>query len=232
MASQTLVLVPGLGSDATVWQRTIATLGDEVHCVVGDTLSDDTLPGMARRILDQAPPRFALAGVSMGGMVALELMKMAPERVTRLALVDTSARPDTLRQKAYRRLANTVVGTTRDFRRRAEQSIGALVHPSAPAEIRAELVAMSVQVGARTYIRQNRAVAARSDLRRVLPGIAIPVAVIVGEDDRLTPVGLSREIHDLTPHSTLHVIPGCGHLPPIERPEVLATLLKQLLARR
>ncbi len=231
MSSQTLVLIPGLGSDAAVWRRTIAALSDEVHCVVGDTLSDDSLPGMARRILDQAPPRFALAGVSMGGMVALELMTLAPERVTRLALVDTNARPDTLRQKAYRRLANTVVGMTRDFRRRAEQSVGALVHPSAPADIRAELVEMSVRVGAQAYIRQNRAVTVRHDLRRVLPGIAIPVAVIVGEDDRLTPVGLSREIHDLTPHATLHVIPACGHLPPIEKPDVLATLIKQLLAQ-
>ena len=92
MATQTLVLVPGLGSDAAVWRRTITALGDDVHCLVGDTLSDDTLVGMAHRILDQAPQSFALAGVSMGGMVALEIMRSAPERVTRLALVDTSAR--------------------------------------------------------------------------------------------------------------------------------------------
>jgi pimeloyl-ACP methyl ester carboxylesterase len=97
LAAQTLVLVPGLGSDAAVWRRTIAALGDECHCLVGDTLSDGALPAMARRILSQAPPRFALAGVSMGGMIALEMMKAAPERVTHLALVDTNARPDTFR---------------------------------------------------------------------------------------------------------------------------------------
>ncbi len=228
---QTLVLIPGLGSDAAVWRRTIAALGDEVRCLVGDTLSDDDLPGMARRILDHAPQSFALIGVSMGGMVALELMRIAPERVTRLALVDTNARPDNLRRKAFRSLANLVVGTTGDFRHVAERSLGSLVHPSTPEDVRAELVDMSVRTGARTYIRQNRAVRARSDLRKVLPSITIPTAVIVGQEDRMTPVAMAREIHALTPRSTLHVIPDCGHLPPIEKPKVLAGLLKEFLER-
>ena len=210
----------------------MAALGDEVDCIVGDTLSDDTLPGMARRILGQAPQRFALAGVSMGGMVALELIKAAPGRVTQLALVDTNARPDTLRQKAFRRLANAVVGMTRDFRRTAERSLGSLVHPSTPEDVRAELLEMSVRVGPKAYIRQNRAVTRRRDLRKALIGIAVPSAVIVGQDDRVTPVELSREMHGLLPGSTLHVIPDCGHLPPIEQPEAFAALLKQLLVRR
>ncbi len=231
MATQTLVLVPGLGSDAAVWRRTIAALGGEVRCIVGDTLSDDTLAGMARRILDRAPQDFGLAGVSMGGMVALELMRIAPERVTRLALVDTIARPDTFGKKMLRRLANVVVGTSGDFRRLAQRNLGSLVHPSAPEDVRDELLEMSVRVGSGAYIRQNRAVMARGDLRRLLPGIAVPVAVIVGREDRMTPLGSSREIHVLTPGSTLHVVPDCGHLPPIERPEVMAALLKELLER-
>jgi pimeloyl-ACP methyl ester carboxylesterase len=228
MATQTLVLVPGLGSDAAVWRRTIAALGDEYRCLVGDTLSDDTLQGMARRILDQAPRRFALAGVSMGGMVALEMMKTAPERATQLALVDTNARPDTFRQKAYRRLANVVVGTSKDYGRLAQRNLGSLVHISAASDVRIELVQMSVRVGAKTYVRQNRAVTARGDLREVLPRITIPTAVIVGREDQMTPVALSQEIHALTPGSTFHAIPDCGHLPPIEKPDVLAALLKQL----
>ena len=231
MATQTLVLVPGLGSDAAVWRRTITALGDEVQCIVGDTLSDDTLVGMARRILDQAPPSFGLAGVSMGGMVALEMMRIAPERVTRLALVDTSSRPDTWRQKVYRRLANAVVGTRSDYRRLAAGSLGKLVHASTSDVVRDELMTMSVRVGPKAYIRQNRAVMARDDLCAVLRGVTVPTAVIVGSEDRMTPVELSREIHTLTPGSTLHVIPDCGHLPPIERPEATAALLKTLLER-
>jgi len=228
---QTLVLIPGLGSDGAVWRRTVAALGSRVECLIGDTHSDDTLAGMARRILDQAPERFALAGVSMGGMVALELMRLAPERITQLALIDTNALPDTLGRKMYRLLANLVVGTTRNFRRQAERSLALLVHPNAPDDVRAELVEMSVRVGARAYVRQNRAVLARGDLREVLPGIRAPTSVIVGQDDRMTPVSLSREIHRLTPGSTLHVIPGCGHLPPIEKPEAVAALLSELLQR-
>jgi len=228
---QTLVLIPGLGSDGGVWRRTIAALGDRVDCSIGDTLSDDTLAGMARRILDRAPEHFALAGVSMGGMVALELMQLAPERVSCLALVDTNALPDRLGRRAYRHAANLVVGTTPNFRRLAECSLGSLVHRNAPEDVRAELVEMSVRVGARAYVRQNRAVIARGDLRDILPGIRAPTSVIVGQDDQMTPVGLSQEIHSLTPGSTLNVIPDCGHLPPIEKPEAVAELLLELLRR-
>jgi pimeloyl-ACP methyl ester carboxylesterase len=226
---QTLVMIPGLGSDAVVWRRTIAVLDGKVGCLVGDTHSDTSLRGMAQRILDRAPATFALAGVSMGGMVALEMMKIAPQRVTRLALVDTSARPDAIARKAYRHLANLVVATTGNFARLSERSVGSLIHPSAPHDVRAELADMGARVGATTYIRQNRAIAARTDLRPVLLGITIPTAVIVGAEDRLTPVTLAQEIHDLTPGSTLHVIPDCGHLPPIEKPAALAAILQALM---
>ncbi len=228
---QTLVLIPGLGSDGAVWRRTVAALAGRVDCVVGDTLGDDVLTGMAGRILDQAPERFALAGVSMGGMVALEVMRLAPERISRLALLDTNAMPDSFRRRVSRHLTNMVVDRTNDFRRLAERSLGSLVHPEAAEDVRAELVAMSVLVGPRAYVRQNRAVIARGDLRGVLPGIRVPTAVIVGEADRMTPVALSRYIHRLVPGSTFHVIPECGHLPPIEKPEIVAEILLELLQR-
>ena len=164
--------------------------------------------------------------------MALEMMKAAPERVTQLALVDTNARPDTFRQKIYRRLANAAVGATKDFERLAQRNLGSLVHPSTTKDVRAELAQMSARVGATTYVRQNRAVTARGDLRKVLPNVVIPTAVIVGREDQLTPVALSQEIHALTPGSMLHVIADCGHLPPIEKPEIMAALLKEFLARR
>jgi pimeloyl-ACP methyl ester carboxylesterase len=223
-----IVMIPGLCSDAAIWRRTIAALGNDFHCVVGDTLQDTTLPEMARRVLDGAPDKFALAGVSMGGMVAMELMRLAPSRVTHLALIDTNARPDSLRQKIYRRLVNIVVGMTSDFGPLAKRSLPTLVHPDVSEDVKSEMIEMSMRVGPKTYVRQNRAVSVRRDLREILPQIAVPTAVIVGEEDVLIPVARSREIRDLTLGSTLHVIPGCGHLPPIEKPAIVADLLRKL----
>ena len=168
----------------------------------------------------------------MGGMVALELMKIAPLRVKGLALLDTNARPDSFGRKARRSLANLVLGMGVDFRRQAERSVVSLVHPSTPADVRAELLEMSVRVGAEAYVRQNCAVSARGDQRGSLREIAVPTAVIVGENDRLTPVALSEEICAMVPGAALHVIPACGHLPSIEKPEATAALLTELMERR
>jgi pimeloyl-ACP methyl ester carboxylesterase len=225
---QTLVMIPGLGSDAAVWRRTIDALDGAYDCHVGDTHNHRSLSGMARRILDQAPPRFALAGVSMGGMVAMELMKIAPERVTHLALVDTNARPDTPAQKAYRQAAIAAVSVI-DFRQASARSVPSLVHPDTPEDVREELTEMGVRVGSKVYVRQTRAVMARKDLRPSLARIAISTAVICGREDGLTPLAMSEEIHRLTPGSRLHIIERCGHLPPIEAPQAVAALLKDLI---
>jgi len=226
---RTLVMIPGLGSDSAIWRRTIEALNGSVDCLMGDTLSDDTLEGMAQRILDHAPEFFALAGVSMGGMVALQIMKIAPQRVVRLALIDTNARPDTITRRAIRYLSNIAAATTSNFDKLSERSVNSLIHASTPETIRTELARMGARVGTKTYIRQNRAAAARKDMRPILRGISVPSAVVVGSDDRLTPIALSREIHELTPGSVFFVIPDCGHLPPIEKPEALAAILLKLM---
>lgn len=224
-----VVMVPGLGSDGAVWRRTIAALGPGFDCTIGDTLSDDSLPGMARRILAGAPARFALAGVSMGGMVALEILRAAPERVTRLALVDTNAAPDTLEQTAHRRLVNAAVLASGDLVGLSKPAIRAMVSRDADASIHRELEEMTGRVGAETYVRQNEAVSRRDDLRPVLPTIAVPTMVVVGAQDTMTPPAWSQAIAEAVPGAVLHVIPDCGHLPPIERPEVTADLLRRWL---
>lgn len=119
-----------------------------------------------------------------------------------------------------------MVRFSREFRWLAERSVGSLVHPATPDDIRAELIKVILRVGADTYVRQNRAVAARQDLRPVLARIAVSTAVIVGRA-----VPRSRDIHERVPGSTFHAVDGCGHLPPIKQPEVTASLLRQLLAR-
>jgi len=185
---------------------------------------------MANTVLRQAPERFALASVSMGGMVALEIMRTAPKRVTHLGLMDIKAAPDAPGRKMLRYLANLVVRFG-DFGKLATRSVKALVHPEAPDAAKAELLDMSVRVGASTYRRQNRAVAACRDARPVLSRIAAPTTVIVGREGRLTPEVMSRDIHQRLAGLAFHVIADCGHLPPIERPETVAALLRDLLAR-
>jgi pimeloyl-ACP methyl ester carboxylesterase len=221
-----IVMVPGLGSDAAVWARAIAALGPGYDCRVGDTLSDDSLAGMARRILADAPDRFALAGVSMGGMVAMTIMTIAPERVTRLALFDTNARADTPEAIARRRAVNAAMLAATDLRALAAPTIAYMVHPNTPRDVHDALSDMTLRVGAAAYARQNEAVAAREDLSPVLARIGVPTLVAVGADDLMTPVAMARGIADAIPTATLHVIPDCGHLPPIEKPAATAALLR------
>jgi pimeloyl-ACP methyl ester carboxylesterase len=224
-----LILIPGLGSDFAVWQPTMTALGVSAECTVGDTLSDDSLPGMAERILRQAPERFSLAGVSMGGMVALEIMRSAPERVLRLALLDTNPCADTPEQTSQRRSANAAALSSDNFEALAVGSLRYLVHPAASVEVRNALVEMSVRVGAKAYARQNEAVMKRADQRQILPTIAVPTIVIVGAQDVMTPLALAEMIRDGIRDARLHIIPDCGHLPPIEKPDVVAGLLRAWL---
>lgn len=226
-----LIMIPGLGSDAAVWARTIAALGPDIDCQVGDTLSDDTLAGMAARILADAPPRFALAGVSMGGMVALEIMRAAPERVSRLALIDTNALPDSPEQTARRAATNAAVAKAADMKALSEGSLAYMVHPDTPRDVRDEIVGMSDRVSATDYVRQNTAVMHRGDLRPILATIEAPTIVVVGENDLMTPLAMSQVLRDGIAGAELHVIPHCGHLPPIEAPEALAGLLRAWLSR-
>jgi pimeloyl-ACP methyl ester carboxylesterase len=185
---------------------------------------------MAARILNDAPTHFALAGVSMGGMVALEIMKAAPERVTKLALIDTNARADTPEQSAQRRAANAAILETDDLARFAGQAINYMIDASAGEDVRRTMVDMALRVGAAAYARQNSAMIVRSDVRAVLPTIKLPTLVTVGENDTMTPLACSQEICDGIAGARLQVIEKCGHLPPIEKPNELAKLLREHFA--
>ena len=231
--TKNLVLIPQLGGDATVWARTIAAL-DGVAAQVGNTLEDDTLVGMARRILADAPRTFCLAGVSMGAQVALEIVRLAPERVRGLALLDTAAhRPRPVSEDGALRFhqKNAAALAGMDMRAFAQSSLVGMVHSNAPQDVRNELVEMMVRVGATTYARQYFAMSEREDQQRILPTIRIPTQVIHGEKDRLTSTRLAAKIHHAVPGSEFHIIPECGHLPPLEAPQLIARHLSALLER-
>jgi pimeloyl-ACP methyl ester carboxylesterase len=206
-------------------------LGDRARCNVGDTLQDHSLSEMAHRILAAAPATFVLAGLSMGGMVALEIMRSQPGRVTGLAIVDSNAFPDTPEQAEQRRRTIAAVRMGVDLRAAGQASLEWLVHPAAPGDVRDEIIDMGVRVGAEAYARQIEAVLHRPDQRPVLSSIKVPSLVIMGADDGMIPVSCAHRIATSIPKAELKIIPDCGHLPPIEKPRAVADLLRELISR-
>ncbi|MXP29632.1 alpha/beta fold hydrolase [Porphyrobacter algicida] len=223
-----LVLIPGLGSDETVWRKTIELLSDDYRCAVGDTLQDSTLPDMAQRILADAPDKFVLAGLSMGGMVALEIMRLAPERVAGLALIDSNAFPDTSEQAQQRVRTIETLRAGVDMRSAGQASLAWLVHPDASLSVKEDIVQMSIRLGVEVYIRQSEAVLNRRDQRPVLREIDIPTAIIHGVNDAMIPLTRAEETLAMISDASLEIIHHCGHLPPIEKPAEAATILGRL----
>ena len=223
-----LVLVPGLGSDEAVWRGVIERLADIAACIVAETRLDDGIAAIAAWVLASAPPRFALAAISMGGYVALEIMRQAPERVTRLALFDTSARPDTPEQSTGREAAIAALDKA-PLEVLVRHSLPTLVAADATDAVKDAVVAMSVRVGREAYARQQRANIARLDSRPTLAAVAVPTIIVVGEHDTLTPRSLAEELQAGIPGARLAVVAGAAHLPPIERPEESAGLLREWL---
>jgi pimeloyl-ACP methyl ester carboxylesterase len=187
------------------------------------------MPEMARAALDAAPERFALAGLSMGGYAALEIMRGAPERVARLPL-DTSARADTPEQTATRRELIELSRGGR-FHEVPHRLLPNIVHPDRldDERLRSTVFAMAEAVDPEAFVRQEEAIIGRPDSREDLRGIPWPTLVLCGREDALTPMHLHEEIADLIPDSRLRVIERCGHLSALERPEAVTTALREWL---
>lgn len=228
---QPIVMVPGLRCDAYLYQPVIARLGGDIAPMIGDISLDDTIKGMASRILAAAPPRFALAGLSMGGYVVLDIMRQAPERVTRLALLDTNARPDSAERRQTRRAEMALVaqGKSALVSRTALPGLLAEKHLGTPIAEAVHDMAMRVDVDA--YYRQQEAIMGRIDSRPFLKDIAVPTLVGVGAEDRLIPLPLSEEMADAIPGAELVIFPDAGHVPTLENPDAVAAALRAWLAR-
>ncbi|MGD1065597.1 MAG: alpha/beta fold hydrolase [Vulcanimicrobiaceae bacterium] len=227
-----LVLVPGLLCTERLFAAQRAALAaDGVPVHVADTLHDDSLDGFAQRLLAHAPAHFALAGLSMGGYIAFEVMRTAPERVAKLALLDTSARPDVPEQTA-RRHALIALAQGGAFAEVVAQHYPLFVATARANDptLRALVETMAQTVGAAAYVRQQRAIMARPDARPRLAEIACPTLVVVGEDDRLTPPELAAELATAIPGAVCRVVAGSGHLAPAEAPEEVTAALRAWLA--
>ena len=226
-----LLMIPGLLCDAVLYRAQVEALSDVAAVAVPDVTVDDSVGAMAARILAVAPPRFSLAALSMGGYVAFEIMRQAPERVERLALLSTSATPDAPSRAAERRrwMASLQLGHFVGVSRRM---LPQLIHPSCVETDVGETVRrMAARVGGEAFLRQQQAILNRPDSRPTLATITVPTIVIVGEDDVLTPVAEAQIIHQGVAGSVLHVLPRCGHLPALERPSDISQLLRTWLSR-
>lgn len=233
-----LVLVPGLMCDAAVWEPLLPSLSAVATCRVVDHGDADDLALMARRLLDAAPARFALAGHSMGGRVALEVMRLAPDRVERLALLDTGYRARASGaagdEEARKRQALLDVARTQGVRAMAQRWVQDMVHPArlADAALIERIVAMFERKSADTFARQIRALLERPDATDVLRRVRVPTLVMCGRADGWAPVSQHEEIAALLPPGVamLRVVDDAGHMSTMERPGAVADVMLEWLA--
>ncbi|MDA0786934.1 MAG: alpha/beta fold hydrolase [Proteobacteria bacterium] len=228
--TENLVLIPGLLCDAQLWAHQAAHLSDLAACMVADITGAETVDELADNVLASAPDHFALAGLSMGGYVAHAIMRRAPGRVRRLALIDTSARPDTPEQ-LVRRGQLIDMSKYGKFRGVTDRLLPILVHEDRLVETKLtdDIKKMAEHIGSDAFIRQQHAIMSRPDSRPFLIEYGVPTLVMCGRQDALTPLELHREMAAAIPGSRLAVIEDCGHLSTMERPQAATALMRQWL---
>lgn len=222
-----LILLPGMPLDAALWDHQTRHLGEVADVAVGDLTGHDGVAALARAVLDKAPPRFALAGLSMGGYVSFEILRQAPERVAKLALLDTSARPDTPEQTATRKDGIALVRQGR-LRQVVAAGLPRLVHPDRlkDAPLVESIQAQAQRIGPDNYALQQTAIMNRPDSRPGLPAIRCPTLVLCGRQDAITPPEVHSEIAAGIPGARLAIVEDCGHLSAMERPQAVTALLR------
>lgn len=227
-----LIMVPGVNLDGRLFEAQRPALEFTHNIMIADNQSTDSIGGMAAILLRRAPERFALAGLSMGGYVALEVMRQAPQRVTRLALLDTTARPDSEEAKD-RRSRMIALAEGGYFEKTHAMLWENLVHPEhqKDRQLEGKVLRMMHDTGAGAFIRQQHAIMKRKDSQPYLSDIAVPTLVLVGREDATTPVELAEEMAVAIPKAQLAIIEKCGHLSPLEQPDAVTDALVAWLKR-
>jgi pimeloyl-ACP methyl ester carboxylesterase len=231
---QPLVLLPGLLCDAALWEPQLNDLADIADFFVADLTEYESMKDMAASVLRDAPwKEFALAGLSMGGYVAQEIISKSPGRVKKLALLDTRSRAELPAETERRRALMALAQSGRNFTPVTNRMLPFLVHESRvkDAPLVEVIREMSERTGFEGYIRQQNAIIARPDYRPMLPSIACPTLVLCGRQDKLTSLENSEQIAAAIPGAKLVVIEECGHMSTLERPrEVNEAMRNWLLA--
>jgi len=228
--AEPLVLIPGMMCDARLFLPQIAALSAQRAISVANVTGQDTIEEMARDVLEAAPERFALLGQSMGGIVAMEVLRRAPERVTRLALVSTSAQAESPAQAAEREplIVRAKAGRLDAVIQETMRSDCLAPGPARPGTL-AVVREMAATLGPDVFTRQSRALQRRPDQQKTLRMVRAPAMVISGAHDSLTPLRRQEFIADLMPNATHRVIGDAGHLPSLETPGALLEILRDWL---
>lgn len=227
-----VVLIPGLMLSWRMYAPQLEALWTGGAVTLANHTRDDSIGALARRILAEAPPRFALVGLSMGGYIAFEILRQAAERVVKVALLDTQARADTPEVSAARRVQMQQAAAGH-FAEVIEVLIPRMLHPSRwnDLALTSQIRLMAAEVGPAAYSHQQTANIGRPDSLSTLAAIRCPTLVLVGDADQLTPPERAREIADGIDGAELVVVPECGHLSTLERPEAVTHALRAWLRR-
>lgn len=231
-----LILLPGLMCDGAVWSGTVAALGRSGPVQIADYGDAESLPAMAERVLRDTPARFALAGHSMGGRVAFEILRRVPGRVAGLALLDTSYLPRAAGEAGLReereRMELVKLARAEGTRRMGERWVQGMVHPERLADraLIEAILAMFARKTAEIFAAQIRALLARPDAGPVLARVSCPTLVLCGREDGWSPPVRHEEMAAAIPGARLVVVEHCGHMAPMERPEAVAAALREWLA--
>jgi pimeloyl-ACP methyl ester carboxylesterase len=226
MSAEPTVLVPGLLCSPRLYAEQLPALWRFGPVSVASHQHDDSLAAIAGRILAAAPPRFTLVGLSMGGYLAFEVMRQAGHRVTRLALLNTTARPDTA-EASQRRSGQIALARDGQFAEVADVLYRSWVRPARRGDLalRQVIRQMADETGPEAFVRQQLAIMNRPDSRAGLAAISCPTLVVAGAEDEVTVPEHAAEIADRVPRARLTVIPDCGHLSTLERPEAVTEAL-------
>jgi pimeloyl-ACP methyl ester carboxylesterase len=230
-----LILLPGLMCDRVVWHGVMDALPPEIDIDVAAYGEIDSLGEMAERVLMLAPQHFAVAGHSMGGRVAFEVFRRAPERVAGLALLDTNYKPRPAGEAGEReereRRALLATAERSGTRAMAREWVANMLHPSRAGHTRLieSIVDMFGRKSAETFAAQIRALLARPDVTPLLDAVRCPALILCGREDSWSPLARHEEMAAAIPGSTLAVIEECGHMAPMERPREVAAALREWL---
>ncbi len=224
-----VVLIPGMMCDARMWGGIDRDL--DLPVLHHLPTQADSMPPLAAAFLSDAPPRFALAGLSLGGILAMEILRQAPDRVTRLALLDTNPRAETPEVQARRapQIARALAGEL-DSVMRDDMKPNYLAPGPGKQAILDLCMDMALSLGPQVFARQSRALRDRPDQQATLAAFKGPALVLMGADDQLCPLDRHQLMHVLMPHSRLHIIPDAAHLPPLEQPAATLRALRDWLA--